>query len=163
MGTYKQVVIPILFEYRGLTFFQGNKNALQTMRGDYVKEVATNLSGSIGLSSSLHAIAPWFCLHLLFCGPGFESQAHHLCLNACVQCTLHFSQSLLGTLKSSSHPPLETYQSLSLQQASSQLVPAPQFITIDALAHNDDVRTSDNCPTGISPNGIISTGNSPTT
>ena len=25
------------------------------------------------------AIAPWFCLHLPSCGPGFESQAHHLC------------------------------------------------------------------------------------
>ena len=25
------------------------------------------------------AIAPWFCLRLPSCGPGFESQAHHLC------------------------------------------------------------------------------------
>ena len=25
------------------------------------------------------AIAPWFRLRLPFCGPGFESQAHHLC------------------------------------------------------------------------------------
>ena len=25
------------------------------------------------------AIAPWFCLYLPSCGPGFESQAHHLC------------------------------------------------------------------------------------
>ena len=25
------------------------------------------------------AIAPWFRLHLPSCGPGFESQAHHLC------------------------------------------------------------------------------------
>ena len=24
------------------------------------------------------AIAPWFCLRLPSCGPGFESQAHHL-------------------------------------------------------------------------------------
>ena len=24
------------------------------------------------------AMAPWFCLHLPFCGPEFESQAHHL-------------------------------------------------------------------------------------
>ena len=24
------------------------------------------------------AIAPWFCLRLPFCGPGFQSQAHHL-------------------------------------------------------------------------------------
>ena len=24
------------------------------------------------------AIAPWFCLHLPSCGPGFEFQAHHL-------------------------------------------------------------------------------------
>ena len=22
-------------------------------------------------------IAPWFCLHLLLCSPGFEFQAHH--------------------------------------------------------------------------------------
>ena len=25
------------------------------------------------------AIAPWFCLRLPSCSPGFESQAHHLC------------------------------------------------------------------------------------
>ena len=25
------------------------------------------------------AIAPWFCLRLPSCGPGFESQALHLC------------------------------------------------------------------------------------
>ena len=25
------------------------------------------------------AIAPWFCLRLPSCGPGFESQVHHLC------------------------------------------------------------------------------------
>ena len=25
------------------------------------------------------AIAPWFCLHIPSCGPGFKSQAHHLC------------------------------------------------------------------------------------
>ena len=25
------------------------------------------------------AIAPWLCLRLPSCGPGFESQAHHLC------------------------------------------------------------------------------------
>ena len=30
-------------------------------------------------STGVAAIAPWFCLHLPSCGPGFESQAHHLC------------------------------------------------------------------------------------
>ena len=28
---------------------------------------------------TMAAIAPWFCLRLPSCGPGFESQAHHPC------------------------------------------------------------------------------------
>ena len=32
----------------------------------------------IGLGFRAAAIAPWFCLHLPSCSPGFESQAHHL-------------------------------------------------------------------------------------
>ena len=46
--------------------------------------------GEIGLNLALSrpgyfmlrlvaAIAPWFRLRLPSCGPGFESQAHHLC------------------------------------------------------------------------------------
>ena len=40
--------------------------------------------------SSGSAIAQWICRCLPFCGPGFESQAHHLCLFHLVKfCTLY--------------------------------------------------------------------------
>ena len=35
------------------------------------------------------AMAPWFCLRLPSCGPGFESQAHHLCFFQFVLLKLH--------------------------------------------------------------------------
>ena len=38
------------------------------------------------LSSVVAAIAPWFRLRLPSCGPGFESQAHHLCFfSICIE------------------------------------------------------------------------------
>ena len=34
------------------------------------------------------AIAHWISLRLQSCGPGFESQAHHICFNIVKFCTL---------------------------------------------------------------------------
>ena len=41
----------------------------------YVMKNSRTTTPVIGVA----AIAPWFRLHLPSCGPGFESQAHHLC------------------------------------------------------------------------------------